>query len=191
MASVLDIYNRALQKLGVKALTSVSDNSVAARACNVCYETLRDSETIKHRWSHAIKRASLAADATPPAWGRTNSFAVPSDYLRLIPPYPEMDSPYRDWVVENRKILTNDSAPLALRYIGQITDPNQMDVTFREALSAKMAWEMCEELTQSNSKQASAKEDYREAIKEARKTSAIQNVPQDAVEDTWISVRSQ
>lgn len=191
MASVTEICNRALQKLGAKRITSIDENSNSARACLACYEVLRDSELMKHRWGFATKRASLAADAVAPAWGRTASYPVPSDFLKLIAPYPEMDSNARDWVIENRKILTNDSSPIYIRYIGQITDANQMDVNFREALSAKMAFEMCEELTQSNTKKESAREDYKTAIKDARKSSAIQNVPQEAVEDSWITIRTQ
>lgn len=191
MASVAEICNRALQKLGAKRITSIDENSNSARACLACYDTLRDSELQKHRWGFAVKRAELAADATAPAWGRTAQYTLPADFLKLIAPYPEMDSNSRDWVIENRKILTNDSSPIYIRYIAQITDPNQMDVNFREGLSAKMAMEMCEELTQSNSKKESAREDYKTAIKDARKSSAIQNVPQESVEDSWITIRNQ
>lgn len=190
MASVTEICNRALQKLGIKSITSIDENSPGAKACKRCYETLRDLETMKHRWVHAIKRAELAADAVDPTWGREKQYTVPSDYLKNVAPYPEMDSPYRDWVVENRKIVTNDASPIYMRYVGRITDPNEMDVTFREALSCKMAIEMNEELTQSNTKKSDLKDDYKDAIRDARKASAIQNVPQESVEDTWISVRS-
>lgn len=191
MASVTEICNRALQKLGAKRITSIDENSNSAKACLACYEVLRDSEIMKHRWGFSISRAEIAEDAVAPEWGRTSQYTLPSNCLKVIAPYPEMDSNARDWVIENRKILTNDSSPIYLRYVAQITDPNQMDVTFREALSAKMAFEMCEELTQSNSKKESAREDYKQAIKDARKSSAIQNVPQEAVEDSWITVRTQ
>lgn len=189
MASVTEICNRALQKLGAKSITSIDENSNAARSCLRCYEVLRDAELMDHRWGFAIKRSELAADSPSPSWGRANSFTLPVDYLKSIPPYPEMDHFDRDWVIENGKIISNDSAPLYLRYIGKITDPNQMDVLFREALSAKMALEMCEEITQSNTKKESLRADYEDIIKRARKASAIQSVPQVAVEDEWIAVR--
>ena len=190
MASVTEICNRALQKLGSKRITSIDENSNAARACLSCYYTLRDSELMNHRWGFALKRSEIAVDAVLPEWGKQNSFTLPADCLRVVAPYPEMDYNDRDWVIENRKILTNDSAPLYLRYVGQIVDPNEMDVLFREALSCKMALEMCEELTQSNTKKAALKDDYNEAIKSARKASAIQSVPQVGVEDIWITTRS-
>lgn len=189
MASVTEICNRAAQKLGAKRITSIDENSITAKSCLACYAVLRDSELMMHRWSFAIKRATLAADVPVPTWGRANSFTLPSDFLKLIPPYAEDDANDRDWLIENRKIITDYAAPLYIRYIGQITDPNEMDILFREALAARMAYEMCEELTQSNTKKAELKEEYMDAIKAARKASAIQNVPQVGVEDSWITVR--
>lgn len=189
MASVTEICNRALQKLGAKSITSIDENSNAARACLKCYSVLRDAELMKHRWGFAIKRAQLAADDPSPDWGRETSFTLPSDCLKVIAPYPEMDSNARDWVIENRKILTNEAAPLYLRYIAQISVANEMDVLFREALSCSMAFEMCEEITQSNTKKESIRADYEQIIKEAKKASAIQSVPNVAVDDSWITVR--
>ena len=189
MASVVEIYNRALQKVGAKRVVSVDENSNSARACTACYESLRDAELTDHRWAFAIKRANLAADSTAPEFGRETSFTLPADCLRIIPPYPEMDNFDRDWVIENGKILTNDSAPLYIRYIARITDPNQMDATFREALSARMSFEMVEELTQSPGKKEALRQDYKDAIAKARKTSAIQSVPIVGVEDSWIAKR--
>lgn len=189
MASVLEIYNRALQKLGAKRITSVDENSTAAQECNACYSILRDSELMGNRWAFAIKRASLAADTPTPTWGRDNSFTLPSDCLLVIPPYVEDDNVYRDWVIENKKIISDEAAPLYIRYIGRIEDPTEMDVLFREALSTKMAYEMCEKITQSNSKKESLRADYDEIIKRARKQNAIQSVPAKSPDDTWIMVR--
>lgn len=189
MADVTGICNRALQKVGVKKISSISENSAAANACLRCYEEIRDSVLMSHRWVNAIKRMEIAEDATAPAWGRLHQYTLPSDYLKLIAPYPEMDDNGRDWVVENGKILTNDSSPIYLRYVGQITDPNEMGPLLREAIACKMAVEMVEELTQSNSKKSDLETEYEKAIAIARKASAIQNIPQEAVEDTWISIR--
>jgi hypothetical protein len=190
MASEVEICNRALQKLGAKRIVSLSDDSVNARACTLAYEVVRDAELQEHRWSFAIQRFALAAEALAPEWGRTNAFALPTGCLKLIPPYPEDDSPDRDWVLESNQILTNDSAPLYVRCVMQVTDPNAMHVLFREALSAKLAVELCEEITQSNTKKAALQSDYKDAITKAKKHSAIESVPMTPVEDSWITGRS-
>lgn len=190
MASEVEICNRALQKVGAKRITSLTENSVNARACNVAYSVLRDAELRAHPWNFAIARAELAADATDPDWGRAKSYTLPADFLRLIDDYPEDNSLTKDWQIEGNKILTDDSAPIYIRYISRVTDPNLMDVLFREALSAKIAMEICEELTQSNTKLASLSEDYKMKIREARKTNAIENVAAEPPEDEWIYKRA-
>ena len=64
-----------------------------------------------------------------------------------------------------------------------------MDALFREALATKLAIEICEEIAQSNTKNADLKDDYRDIINRARKANAIENVSAEPPEDTWLTVR--
>ncbi|TXG77628.1 hypothetical protein E6Q11_02545 [Candidatus Dojkabacteria bacterium] len=189
MASEVEMCNRALQKLGAQRITSLSENSVNARACSIAYPVIRDREQEEHFWNFTIERATLAADATAPAWGRNNSFELPADFLKLAPDYPEDNFNSKDWQIEGRKILTNDSAPLYVRYVKQVTDPNLMPPLFRETVSAALAMELAEELTQSNTKKEAVKADYEDMIARAKKSNAIQNVPQMPATDSWITER--
>jgi hypothetical protein len=189
MASEVEICNRALQKLGAKRITSLNQDSVNARACNVAYEPVRDKLLRSHNWNFSISRAELAADSSAPSWGRANSFPLPSDYVRLAPKYPEDITNNLDWVIEGKSILTDDSAPIQIRYISQVTDPNQMDPLFREALSALLAFEICEEVTQSSSKKEALRQDLKETMGEAKKANAFEVVPALPPEDTYITCR--
>lgn len=189
MASDVDICNRALQKLGAKRITSLTDDSVNARACNAAYEIVRDAELRAHPWNFAIDREALAADSTEPDWGRANSFQLPSDCLRVLPPYPEDNLNDMDWQIEGRKIYTDDSDPLYIRYIARIEDTSLFDALFIEALANKLALELCEELTQSNTKKESLNQDYDKIIAKAKRTNAIENVAAEPPADTWITVR--
>lgn len=190
MASDVEICNRALQILGAARINSLDEDNVRARETSAAYGPLRLALLRKHRWNFAIERDQLAADSTAPAFGRANSFQVPSDFLRLLPPYPEDNTLARDWLVEGRKILTDDDAPLNIRYVADIEDVNQMDSLFREALSALIAAETCEKITQSNTKIQLAREKLKDAVSEAKRVNAIENVPQDSAQDTWITVRA-
>lgn len=189
MAAAVDIANRAMQKLGAATLTALTDDSRNARACNRAYTTLRDAELEAHSWGFAIKRAALAEDAVAPTWGRGHAYTLPSDFLRLLPPYPEDDTNTRDWLIENGKIYTDDTSPLYIRYVARIESVNEMTPMFREVLAARIALELCEEITQSNQKKAALAEEYERAIRHARRVNAIQRVPAAAVEDPWISAR--
>lgn len=190
MTSVVEICNRGLQKLGAKRIVSLSDDSVNARACNFAYNALRLAELRAHPWACAIKRAALAASPTPPLFNRPKAYPLPADYLRLLPVDPELVSPYNDWQIEGREILTRDDAPLEVRYVFDLTDPTQMDALLREALSARIALELCEELTQSNTKIQNLRTDYTLAIREARRVNAILNVSAKPPEDEWITARA-
>jgi hypothetical protein len=186
MASEVEISNRALQRLGAGRITSLEDGSVSARACNNAYASLRDALLRTHPWSFAIARASLAADSEAPAFGPANAFSWPTTALRILLPKDE----FLDWEIEGRKILTNDTAPLEIRYINKITDPNTMDPLFREALACWMAHELCEELTQSNSKKDRLKEDLANILAEARRTNAIERPAVESPDGSWDYARA-
>lgn len=190
MSSEVDICNRALQKLGASRITSLTENSVNARACNLCYEHVRDAELRAHSWNFAIKRSQLALDATGPDFGPTNSYTLPADFLRLIAPDAEDNLNDLDWLIEGQKILTEDGAPLNIRYIYRVTDPNVFDALFMESLACRMAVEMCEELTQSNTKGQAVREDYKNSIREARKLNSFEQRPAEQQVDTWLTDRS-
>lgn len=189
MASEVGIANRALQRLGANRITSLTESSRNARSVNAAYTELRDAELRRHTWHFSIKRAQLAASSTDPAFGPAKAYPLPSDFLRLLPPDAQYHSNDLDWKIEGDAIVTGESAPLNIRYVARIEDPNLMDALFREALALRIAKELCEELTQSNTKYQLVEQDYRAALREAMNTNAIEQPVQDPPEDTWITVR--
>lgn len=184
-ASEVSICNLALQKLGAKRITALTEDSNNARQVNACYATLRDKELRQHPWKFAIKRAVLTPSATAPAFDYTYAFPLPSDCLRLLLP----NRANLDWKRETQDgqqvILTNEGDSLNIRYIARITDPNQFDVSFVEALASKIAENCCEQITQSNEKKDRAENDHRVAIAEARKTDAFEDTSQDPPPSSW------
>lgn len=202
MASVVEICNRALQKLGAQRITALTENSKNARACLTCYEALRDAELRKHRWSFSIKRFQLAASATAPLFGRQTAYPLPAGALKLLDPDPNWNfsgdyassntgnnNSALDFIIEGTEILSDQAAPLNVRLVMKQDDPNKMDPLFREALAAKMALEMCEEITQSNTKKESLREDYKTAIADAKKANGIEVPPQMPPIDSWLTAR--
>lgn len=198
MASVIDVANRALTKLGSARITSLTDDVKAARSINSCFEDLRDDELRRNRWSFALKRTSLAALSDAPAFGYNYQYAVPVDFLRIDMVdnrFPDVvldnyiGAEYLDWVLEGNVILTDIDAPLKLRYIATITDPTQWDENFREALACRLAAEVAEDLTQSAPKREMAWKEYDRAIRSAVRTNAIERIPVQPPDNTWIVSR--
>ena len=198
MASVIQVANRALTKLGSARITSLSDDVKAARSISSCFEDLRDDELRAHRWQFAMKRTTLAALSDAPAFGYNYQYALPSDFLRsdmvhdrfpaaILDNY--IDAEYLEWTLEGNVILTDIGAPLKLRYVAQITDPTQWDENFREALASRVAMEIAEDLTQSESKKASAAKDYDRAIRQAIRINSIERPAVMPPDNSWIISR--
>lgn len=189
MASKVEIANRALQQLGAKRITSLSEDSRNARAISAAYEPVKVAELRKHPWSFAVKRVQLAASASNPIFERASQYPLPSDFLRLLPLDPEAVQNDEDWQIEGGSIITDDTGSLNVRYIANIDDPNTMDPMFREALSARLAYELAEEITQSNTKKREAIRNYEDQIAHAKRVNAIERVALVPPEDTWVSKR--
>lgn len=193
MASEVDICNLALQRLGAATISSLTDDSKNARECNRVYDHARDSELRAHPWSFARKRASLAADSTDPSFGYAKRYAVPADFLRLMPQNGrnpnDGSTPQDDLQIESGYILTDDGAPLKIVYIRQVTDPNDFDQLFVDLLVARIARDICETITQSNKKLEIAQALYDAAKKAARKANAFERPALYPPTDPWVTAR--
>jgi hypothetical protein len=190
VASEVEICNRALQKLGAQRITSLTENSRNARECNAAYSVIRDAELRAHPWSFARARAALAADGTAPAFGYSYQYQLPADFLRMI---EDNDRSRRtqlaDRQIEGGYVLTDQGGPLQLVYIRAVTDPNLFDPMFAEAFSTRLALELVEKITESSTKKESLREDYKTAIRAAKRANAIERPDLEPEEDDWVTVR--
>lgn len=195
MASVIQVANRALTKLGAARITSLADDNKQARAVSSCFDDLRDAELRAHRWEFSLKRVELPALLTAPTFGYQYQYQTPSDFLKLDmvdDRFPDVyldgyvNKEFLDWVLEGNKILTDIGAPLKLRYVARIEDPNEWDALFREALSCRIAAELAEDLTQSTGKRQQAWDEYKQAVREAVKAGGIERQPVLTGDNTWI-----
>lgn len=146
---------------------------------------VRDEVLRAHPWNFAIKRTTLAPLTDAPEWGYRYAFALPSDFLRLV----ELDGlSTGDYVVEGGQILANDSV-LYIRYVQRVTDPNRYDASIVDAMAARLAMELCEAFTQSNTKKQLFMQEFDESITNAKRVDGQENPPVQYEEDEWVSVR--
>jgi hypothetical protein len=183
--NAVDLCNKALQRVGATTIMSLLDNSPEARACNLVYDSNRRDEIRKHRWNFAVKRAVLAPDVTAPLFDYRYAFTLPSDCIRVL----RSATVELDWQIEGRKILTNDSDTLYLRYLADITDLAQWDPTFYNVCALALAVDISERLTQSNGKKQMLVGEYDQAVRVARRMDAFESGPEDAAEDGWLIAR--
>lgn len=198
MASQVEICNRALIKLGAGQITSITDNSKAARILSGLWDTVRKAELSRRFWVFALTRAQLAALATKPSWGFAYQYQLPTDFLKLaqvndtfVPPgmmdYRNADD--STYAIEGQNLLTDLGAPLKIRYVRDITDTGLFDPLFDEMLASKLAVEACYAITQSRDGQRTAQEDYKAAVREAALSNAIAKPPQGMLDDSWMMGR--
>jgi hypothetical protein len=190
MPSVVDVCNKALDKLGQGPITSLEDNVKSARLCLRNWPLVRDAVLRAHPWNFAITRDVLAPVSLTPTevakqWGFTSKFAFPTDLVRLV---EVRDLSTAEYQVEGRSILANATA-LYVRYVRREEDPNKYDSQFIDAAATRLAVEMCEPITQSTTKKTKLIEEYDDLLIAAKGIDGQENPPAVLEEDEWIAVR--
>ena len=189
MTSTVDIANIALNNIGASNITSLDENSKAARVINQRYESVRDAVFRAHPWNCLINRASLAQETTTPAFGYTYQYSLPTNpfCLRVLEfsngslSYPQDNITNNTggpvFVIEGRKLLT-DEGSAQIKYVGRITDPQQYDASLIEALAARLSAEVCYAITGSTSMVQIQTSLYEAKINEARFNDATEGATQ-------------
>ena len=197
MPSVVDICNEAMDLLGAATITALTENSKEARLCNRRFETVRDAVIRAHPWNVAITRATLAKDATAPAFGFANQFTLPTDpyCLRVLSFFnSNVDSDvaaYDSQVmfkIEGRKVLSNEGS-CKITYLARVTDTEQYDPLLSSTIAHKLAAETAYAITGSNSVTQGMQQLYELRLKEARSIDAMEGVPDKLIADDFINIR--
>jgi hypothetical protein len=168
MASEVDICNMALGLLGTGPITSFSDPSTEAQLCELWYPYLVSAVLEQRTWTFATKRVQLI-QTTPPfpqpaMW--SSCFAVPIDYINIIQCYlpntspsgayyvqEQIDGLYQQisWEMLENFIFTNTGSSAGLgtwcKYVANVVDPSQYSPGFVQALSARIAADLCIPIT--------------------------------------------
>lgn len=164
MTTLIDIKNNALVHLGQPLITSSSSGRVSD-LLNQRWPSVRDGLLRSFYWNFAIKRFISTSEVETPTWGFLYQHQPPSDFLRLM----EIDGAYMTvapeydntshFSLEGGKILSNQST-IKIKYVGRIEDPNLFDPLFTEMASIRLAYELCDAITQNNTQKKLLWEGY-------------------------------
>jgi hypothetical protein len=199
MASITDICNLALSRIGHGRIASISEGTKAADYLSLHYPIARDAMLRDHTWNFSIRRQTLAASATAPNHEWDYKFALPSDCLKVI--RTDLDDlggeivnayPYTSvtpYAVEGRFLLTNEDE-VSLEYVSQATDTTQFDSLFVDCLAQRLAAELAMPLADNASLAKSMWDIYAMKVREARATDSQEGTPREAVDATgWLMAR--
>lgn len=184
MASSIEICNDALVMLSQEPVMALDDTTKASRLCKQRYESVRDALLRSYPWNFAMKREVLVQEATPPAFGFTFRYTLPTDCVRVV----DINNRQFTWQVEGRSVLTNENYA-HLRYIRKVEDANEMDAMFRECLVLKLAADMAISLTSNIDLRSIYEQLFDNKIRLAYNASAIESTPPEIIEGDWIISR--
>ena len=165
MASVVDICNSALNKIGASNIAALSEDSKAGRLCNQRFDFIRDDLFRNHPWNCLTQRVTIAADSAAPDWGFTKQFTLPTDpyCLRVI----GLSNPNIIYRIEGRKLLCDESS-IEMLYIGRVIDVNQYDTLLIETLAVILAGDIAYSLVGSSTLARNIKLEAAEHLRSAR-----------------------
>lgn len=199
MSNKTEVINRALIKIGANTIASPDEASEQARKARMVFETVAQNELRRQAWSFAKKRATLPPLAVSSGGDDfRNSFNLPSDCLRLITlngswvftAIREANNglnPY--YAVEGRTLQANDTIAKIV-YVSDVTDSVALwDAAFVEAFACRLAAELVQSISKNMQLKQSLKQDYMEALREAKRTNAIELPPQTIADDSWVLAR--
>lgn len=184
MTSIVAVCNRALSKIGDEiSITSLDDNSKAARYCKALYADTRDFVLRSYPWRFALKRYVLAPLKDRPLFGYANQFALPSDCLRIW-----RADENEAFQVEGKNILADCEI---FRFIGvtRITDTTLFDPMFVEALALRLASELAIPLAASVSLKESLFKEFQQFVQQAKTASAMEGVQDTYYPAGWLEAR--
>lgn len=206
MSNRTEVINRALIKIGANTIASPSEESEQARKASLVFPTLAQGELRRQAWSFAKKRATLAPLAdVPGGQDYSEGYNLPADCLRLITlngnwvfstirEANEGGSPA--YSIEGRVLLTgnnrrtNGTSAAYVTYVSDVSETISIwDANFVEAFACRLAAELVQSITKNMTLKQSLKQDYLEALKEAKRTNAIELPPQSLPDESWVLAR--
>ena len=174
MASFVEIASNALRLLGDDPITSFSDDTERARLVNAIYEEMRDEVTRASVWNCCKSRQVLASLSETPAFGWAYYHQLPADCLRVV---DVLSGDTRiDHTIEGRRLMT-DVSSVNLIFLQRVTDPNEFDVLFISAYTARIAAELALPVSGSNTVATAMWTAYDKKITEARTIDSQEGTP--------------
>lgn len=132
------ICNLALSQIGVGRIADIEGVTQVERDCKAVYDTARDEVLSDFDWAFARMRAELAQLNTPPAFGYTYAYQLPSDLLTLrsVKGLKEETVNFEIYGDQLHCDLEDDCF---ITYTRQITNPVLFSVKFVTALSYRLS----------------------------------------------------
>lgn len=192
MSSVaVEICNDALNHLGAEAINDLADDNNIARTCNRQYKIAKDYILRQHLWNFAIQRDQITSSGMSSIFGEAYTFIVPANCVRIYKVIDDSYQPIRYKVekgiiyalpVQKMDLPTTPTTPdpsINLVYVDNTAEEHLFDPTFKKAVAAQLAADMCYKITQSTTLMSGLVKLARDYVAEARSTDSMEGEAQD------------
>ncbi len=156
--SPVDIANLALGHIGVaKTISSLTERSSEARACNRFYERARDTAQSRYPWKNGLRRVALALMTVNP-WSDEFLYAyrMPTDckwfrWIYIGQKSTDAPPPHREVSDDAGQVIITDIQNAVAEYSVLIEDPSLWTDEQIDATSYKLAALMARTFDEDNS----------------------------------------
>lgn len=184
--SDVDIYNAAMDELGVERVLSFSETSKQSKLADKAYTLHRQALLEDHYWNFAETRKLLAVLSSAPIFGFDLKYQLPTDCLKA----KHLDNKVAKFKVEADRTLHTNLVTASLLYIIDVTDTSKMSAMFRKLLAYDIAIALCMTLTQKRTLKADLIEARKLYIRDARSSDGREGTNDELEDDEWLNARS-
>jgi hypothetical protein len=147
MASVVQICNLALSKIGSPPISALTEDSREAQACSMIYEPLRDEVLQIRPWASCTKRVALAMLSDVPAFEFSAAWQLPADFLDMVR-LGDTDNETINHRIEGRTLLTSTTTANII-YIFRNDDSGTYEPVLVDLIASRMAVDLAMTVAQS------------------------------------------
>lgn len=178
-STATDLASAALVLVGGAPVMDIDDpQNKNGRTCKAMLQMARRTAFNKHNWNCLTKRVALAACVDTPTFEFDYAYTLPSDCIRVYRIYDEdgypLNIPYK---IEEGKILTNQAAPLYVKYIADTENYSSLDPHVYEVLVHVLAQKICMTVTGKASVYREMTRTLKEIVDEATFIDSSQSTP--------------
>jgi len=191
ISNAVELCNLALLRVNRSPISSLTDDSLSAQACNQVYEQAREALLSQYNWTFALTGAELAVaidnsrlpDETPDVYAARKdkrlieylrAYSLPADFLRLVYCYDSLNNilvcitgqkpPY---LLEGNFILSDHSS-LKLKYIKDIDVVSAFSPMFTDCLILDIAIRISKLMNDSSTYLQQLEADYQLQLEKAK-----------------------
>jgi hypothetical protein len=210
MASPVDICNIAILRVGGQLISSLTENSPAAIACNLQYDIARRDLLRSHPWNFALKMAQLAQNVDEPLFDYDYSYALPADCLRVISTSDQDEAylygyggDFNGFVTISNRVdyaqadrykiigrnLYSDDGTVKIKYIADIADTTQFDPSFVEMLGVRIAMTIAYQVSGSVQMRKDLADEFQYLLTQAQQNNGQEGTRERIELSAWLTSR--